>query len=157
EISPNCRAISATSRGLDCRFPRLQSRVTLKRMSSANGTSTTRHVPFFFRRWKALLIVALVCVGLYFGVREFQKWREYAVLAQALAETDRLDPGWRFEEMEANLPKLDPAQNGTHRLLETARRLATGFPSWKGLKFPGQTADTPSERLKDATEDFDYK
>ena len=64
-------------------------------------------------RWALLAFVLLVLlpasalVGLYFYSRHQSK----LALEEAIAEADRLDPGWRLEDIEKRRTALPPEQN----------------------------------------------
>lgn len=49
-------------------------------------------------------------------------FRGKAALARAIAETDALDPAWRWEDMVAQLPDIPPAENGWFVLEEFYNR-----------------------------------
>jgi hypothetical protein len=55
-------------------------------------------------------------------------------LKEALAEADRLDPGWRLAEVEARRTKVSPDRNGATRVQEVLRALPE---SWKEKRKPG--------------------
>jgi hypothetical protein len=48
-------------------------------------------------------------------------------LAAAIAETDRLDPGWRFEDLEAQRQLPPPAQNAALQVLKVRSLLPPGW------------------------------
>jgi hypothetical protein len=70
-----------------------------------------------------LLLLALAAAGL--GVRH-----KLAVdrLAEATAETDALDPGWRLEDIEAARAQVPDETNGILALRATAKLLPKGWP-----------------------------
>jgi hypothetical protein len=47
----------------------------------------------------------------------FQNYRDRQRLAAVIADTDRVDPGWRLTEMFGNRPPLSDNENGAKRLL----------------------------------------
>jgi hypothetical protein len=91
------------------------------------------------RRWprrvlKAVLLLIGVAVGAYYllaylGTRD---------LAAAIAEADRLDPGWRLDEMQAARAKLADGENSALQVL-AADALLRNFPAW-----PAELRDPPS-------------
>ena len=70
--------------------------------------------PERWRRLKALrpAIPLLLPLAVLLGVYVLQAIRDQRQLEQALAEADRLDPGWRWEELEARRPPIADADNG---------------------------------------------
>jgi hypothetical protein len=77
-------------------------------------------------------------------------------VATAVAETDRLDPGWRFEDLEAQR-RLPPAeQNAALQVLKVESMIPAGWnsrPAGPGDKDPGKADDVlrdlPPERQLD--------
>jgi hypothetical protein len=55
-------------------------------------------------------------------------------LREAIAEADRLDPGWRTEELEAKRARIPEKENSALVLLEAQRLLPSNWPFWN---FPG--------------------
>ncbi|MDW8224121.1 MAG: hypothetical protein RMJ82_14355 [Gemmatales bacterium] len=53
-------------------------------------------------------------------------------LARALAETDALDPGWRWEDLVAQVPQVPPDQNGWPVLERFHRDYFTDYHRWHG-------------------------
>src|SRR5262245_309855 len=49
-------------------------------------------------------------------------------LPEAVAEADRLDPGWRLEELEGKRPTVPAATNSAPRVLDAARALPGRWP-----------------------------
>src|SRR5262249_21660189 len=47
----------------------------------------------------------------------YQNYSDRMRLAAVIAETDRVDPGWRLSELLANRPPLSDNENGAKRLL----------------------------------------
>ncbi len=85
------------------------------------------------RRWRRIIwlciggiaVVLVLLVG-GFALLRYQGQRD---LAQALAETDRLDPYWRLDYLEAHRrPLPPPGQNGYDHLLATAAIMPAGWP-----------------------------
>src|SRR6267378_4265851 len=80
-----------------------------RHMSSTQAPAPVAQSP---RRWRRRLIVGIVAVlGVGVGGFAFLFYHE-ADLEQAVAEADRLDPGWRLEEMEAARAAVPDAENG---------------------------------------------
>src|SRR5262245_53486359 len=55
----------------------------------------------------------------YFALDDYCGWREWA---EACAEADRLDPGWRWEDLFARMPHIPDERNGA-RHVEAAQAL----------------------------------
>jgi hypothetical protein len=70
------------------------------------------------------LLLACAAVGFYF----YTIWAADKELQDAIAEADRLDPGWRLEELEANRPTLPDGQNSAVQILAVASMIPAGWP-----------------------------
>jgi hypothetical protein len=89
------------------------------------------HPPPPRRRWKwtrrvaiavlLLVVVASGTIGLLFFLAQ-REWRE------AVAEADRLDPGWRLEELEAKRAQIADADNAALCTLAAYKLLPKGWP-----------------------------
>jgi hypothetical protein len=68
-----------------------------------------------FRRWRRLLVAAVACVGLaalmLLGVLYYRSYVTEVALREAIAEADRLDPGWRLAELDAKRIAVPFEQN----------------------------------------------
>ena len=109
------------------------------------------------RIFRSMSVVVVLLVGIGVGLLYYFESRAREVLDDALAETDLLDPGWRFEEIESSTDKLPPEKKGSIKLEEVGVLLPQDFPAWQGLKFPGETPDTPSHFLKQLKDEFELK
>src|SRR5262249_18628332 len=85
--------------------------------STSTVTRTTRP-----RRWWLagifglaffLVVAVLVLTCAYFVHRH----RTYAAWAEAAAETDQLDPGWRLADIEADRERVPDAENSALRII----------------------------------------
>jgi hypothetical protein len=81
-------------------------------------------------RWRLLLALAAVVL---FGVlltvfvsRHYEGDAD-ADLQEALAEADRLDPGWRFEAIHAKRAKVPDAENGALHVETVAKQIPKGW------------------------------
>ncbi|HWE39976.1 MAG TPA: hypothetical protein VG406_25720 [Isosphaeraceae bacterium] len=92
-------------------------------MSHAEPIAVQPDRPKRRRRHRLIALGALVVLfaGLVEAHRAFGRHR----LARAIAEADRLDPGWRTDQLEARRAAVAGDRNGALRLLEAAR-LAEG-------------------------------
>ena len=56
-------------------------------------------------RWRRLVVIGVVCIAFFFasllGVDRYRSHVAEQELQDAIAEADRLDPGWRLEELQA--------------------------------------------------------
>jgi ABC-type transport system involved in multi-copper enzyme maturation permease subunit len=57
------------------------------------------------------------------GTFEWQRYRAHIALDKAMADADRLDPGWRWEEMESRLKEIPPEKNSALVLLKAHQLL----------------------------------
>lgn len=60
-------------------------------------------------------------------------------MEEAIAEADRLDPGWRLHELEARRRFIPDAENAALQVLETSSLLPTPWPDWR-LYVTGQNS-----------------
>jgi hypothetical protein len=82
-------------------------------------------------RWPRRIVIALVVllligaggILLLFYLSE-RDWRE------ALAEADRLDPGWSFAELEAKRAEISDEENSARRVLAAHALLPDPWPAW---------------------------
>src|SRR5262245_16107831 len=78
-----------------------------------------------------LALVAVVALAVTLAViqarREINSRHE---LAEALAEADRLDPGWRYEELEARREPVPDAENSALVAIEAAGKIPEGASLW---------------------------
>src|SRR6516162_10040143 len=79
------------------------------------------------RWWRRLVYLglflglALVALGSWYSYDEFRSDR---ALQEAIAEADRLDPGWRLEEIEAKRAKVPDAENSALCVLKVNELLS---------------------------------
>jgi hypothetical protein len=85
-----------------------------------------------WRKWILIALTPFAIVPIGYAVTRYQSVRR---LELAIAEADRLDPGWRFEELEAaRRPFPAPEKNGIKQVLRVAA--ATPKPIWPEWPFP---------------------
>jgi hypothetical protein len=70
-----------------------------------------------FRRLVQLFVLGLIVADLIAMLVGYLRYRDRQQLAAVIAETDRLDPGWRLADLLASRPPLSDAENGAMRLL----------------------------------------
>jgi hypothetical protein len=83
--------------------------------------------------WRLVVGVALpLVVGLVATTAKLWVQRKQADGAVQLqvANLNEIDPSWTFEEMEAKRKPLAPGKNGAMLVLEIAREIPKGWPSW---------------------------
>jgi hypothetical protein len=96
-----------------------------------------------WRRWvcrAGLLVLALLAVGV-----GFLLWAHHRIssnLADAVAELDRTDPGWRLEEIEAAREKVPDEENSALRVVAAGKLLPKDWPS---RDFPQTIDDIPPQ------------
>ncbi len=109
--------------------------VSKSEMPTKTAEPTTRKAR---RRWRKpvliaagmVLLVAGTALGIYFYLAEAAE----SQMREALAETDRLDPGWRLDELEARRAVIPDAENSA-RCIERVKKLMPkdwGSDSWFG-------------------------
>jgi hypothetical protein len=83
--------------------------------------------------WKRRLIYAglliVLIVGLFLGWQFYTNLLSDKDLRDAIAEADRLDPGWRLEELEANREVIPAAENSAEQVLVIKALMPTRWPS----------------------------
>lgn len=67
--------------------------------------------------------------GLLAGWFFYSKWASDKELQDAIAEADRLDPGWRLEELEAKRAVIPPAENSAEQILTIKKLMPKSWPS----------------------------
>jgi hypothetical protein len=111
-------------------------------MSSSTATTHARTSTRTGRRWIVAILLIALPVGLvafgYLSTRFVGGMR----LDEAMAEADKLDPGWRFADLEASrAPYPEPAKNGIDQALRVKAAMPKGkWPEWP---FPQFNSDKP--------------
>jgi hypothetical protein len=110
--------------------------MTAKAPTAATALSVSRR-----RRWLWLLLLGLP-LALLLGSTLVVWYTSDRFLISAIADADRLDPGWRLEELEANrLPFPPNGQNGLDQILAMRAALPQGFSPESKWSFPGYQTD----------------
>lgn len=65
-------------------------------------------------------------------------------LSEAVAEADRLDPGWRWQDLQARRPQIPDAENSARPLQLVGNLLPKNWPTWSNVHF----ADEKEYRAK---------
>lgn len=85
------------------------------------------------RRWRRrLLVLLLILIGLPAGYYFYTKWSLEADIARAIAETDALDPRWRFDDMEADRKDIADEDNSALQIIKIAQSLRPATPRTPG-------------------------
>src|SRR5438067_10858547 len=74
----------------------------------------------------ALVIVGVV--GLFIAYLAYDEWRARREWVAECAEADRLDPGWRWEDLVGKIPTVRDERDSAVRLLAAQRLLPQGWP-----------------------------
>jgi len=91
-----------------------------------------------------LVLAILLPVGLvlaYMGMAGVSRIR----LEQAIAEADKLDPGWQIPELEANRAKVSDEENSATVILAAAKLIPAQWPWWQYPSAPAAKERTPEE------------
>jgi hypothetical protein len=89
------------------------------------------------RRW--LLITIGIILAVLLGFTGYSLWHSHdgdIRLQNALAETDRQDPGWRLEDLEAKRTVYPDSRNSGPLLIEAVQRLPRSWPRWRFPQAP---------------------
>src|SRR4051812_12616003 len=78
------------------------------------------------RRWLAVVACAGVLLAALPGGWWYLEWSAERDYQEALAETDRLDPGWRFEDMQAARKPIPDAENAALQVEKVYAALGGG-------------------------------
>jgi hypothetical protein len=81
------------------------------------------------RRWPWLLFAPLLLVAAVVGWYLYARNEADKELAEAVAETDRADPDWRLEQIEAKRKTYAPEDNAADTVLAAYRLLPPSWPS----------------------------
>ena len=82
------------------------------------------------RRWLRWLVVAgLLLVGAIAGVLFTLIDPSEQELREAIAEADRIDPGWRFEDLEARRKVIPDEENAALRVLAARQLMPAVWPT----------------------------
>ncbi len=73
------------------------------------------------RRWRVLAAILVTALGVMGAVWGYLAWAEERDFQEALAETDRLDPGWRFQDIDAARAKVPDDRNAALQVLKVRR------------------------------------
>lgn len=95
------------------------------------------------RKWPRYVVaVLLLAVGVTGGLLAFVYWIGQQSLQAAMDEADRLDPGWRLDDLEAAREQVPDAENAALQVLRTTALLPKGW-----MTSPPGKRDALPERL----------
>ncbi len=117
------------SRAAFNRFDRIVDRPERARAETVQGLALS---PSWWRRKRPALLVVSILAALSIGV---VIWFEHAArsLREALAETDRLFPAWRLEDLEATRERVPDARNAALRVTASAQLLPLSWRNASGI------------------------
>ncbi|HJT77076.1 MAG TPA: hypothetical protein VJ739_07710, partial [Gemmataceae bacterium] len=111
---------------------------------SDDSDSPPEPTPRKRRRWGCLALGLLVPAVLLVGGYVFLRVRANQELREAVAEADRLDPGWRLEDVEAARLQLPDQENSALQVTAVAALVP---PGWAGsTAFSDLFVNLPPER-----------
>jgi hypothetical protein len=101
------------------------------------------------RRLRRIAGLFVVLLGLVAAYVAYDQWQVRRAWRAACAEADRLDPGWRWDDLVAKLPAVPDEQNSAARMLAVRRLLPANWPH--GTRFGKPLLDArgtpPQHRL----------
>jgi hypothetical protein len=102
--------------------------------------------------WRRLIVVGAVVATLAVGLYVYLDYAWQQDLREAVAEADRLDPGWRLEDLERARPPVPDDENGA-ALVKAARAQMPGrwlaVPGGGDVGLEDRLAALPPTRLPD--------
>jgi hypothetical protein len=106
------------------------------------------------RKWPFVVLFLLglpllLLVGFYLYLLNATEWS----LQEALAETDRLDPAWRLEDVEADRAVVPNERNAGMVALAAKKLLPKSWPSWDNPG-SGQNPGDAAEKLQELQDSF---
>lgn len=110
------------------------------RIAAVTGKPASRNRGWFVLTL-ILLVIALPACFVFF----MQNLTRSRIL-EAEAEADRLDPGWRLEDLEAARAKIPDAENSALVVIETARRMP---PKWINWALPAAEGNSLYDSLQE--------
>src|SRR6516165_6462208 len=91
-------------------------------------------------RWSLLAgTLAVIIAGCFVGWYYYLKYASDKELQEAIEQADRLDPGWRLEELEAKRTILPDAENSAQQVLAIKKLMPNTWPSPAMTKAPQVT------------------
>src|SRR5436190_13911206 len=100
------------------------------------------------RRWRWLALIPLAAALLLGGLLVFDRYQAERAWQDACAEADRLDPGWKWEDLLARRPELPADRDAIVVTHAAASKLPEKWPDWASVipeeelpALPGQARD----------------
>jgi hypothetical protein len=100
------------------------------------------------RPWRKLMVCVLVFALALFAVGSYLTWSAERDFQEALAETDRIDPGWRLDDIEAARAVLPDEENAAIVVLQIHD--AIGGSAYLGERLEQGIGNTPQNTPFDA-------
>jgi hypothetical protein len=100
--------------------------------------------------WSGLIVGPFLVLGLAWWGYEWHMQREYRA---AIEEADRLDPGWRLEELEAARAQISDAENGALQVLKAKGLLPAGWLPFTGWGPSGGRTPSLEDQLEQLSPD----
>jgi hypothetical protein len=112
-------------------------------------------VPFRPRRRRRLILFAVpIVLGLVGALFLWQFLSAGRKLKQVLAETDRLDPGWRFEDILASQPSVPDGENSALTISAIKQKMPPRWPAWDYPPPAGALPEGPAEGNSPSAEEL---
>src|SRR5437870_3415269 len=100
------------------------------------------------RRWLLLLVPLALVAAAWLYMYSASDRR----LAQVAAETDRLDPHWRLDDIQAERATIPDEENGARTVIAVKAKRPAGWPWWEVSPTPPRVANpelNPRKELED--------
>lgn len=114
-------------------------------MANSKITLAPAGQPSRKRRWYVLALVLLV-MAIPTGFVLFVQYQATSQIRLAEEQADKLDPGWRLEDLEAARARISDAENSALVVIETARLMP---PSWINWTLPQGKGSSLYESLQE--------
>ena len=95
------------------------------------------------RRWRYVVALLAACGLVVVGVYFYRTLCAESELRAAIAEADRLDPRWRFEDVEADRTVVPDAKNSATTVTAAKQLLPEYWPYWEFWTEPWEGQDPP--------------
>src|SRR6516164_11173026 len=82
-------------------------------------------------RWVYVVLFLVLPICVLVGVSFSLSNSAHSELRQAIAETDRLDPRWRLEDVESDRAYIPPEQNSAEVVMRIKTLLPPKWPAWE--------------------------
>jgi hypothetical protein len=116
-------------------------------LSAPKGTMARR----LSSRWRFILVgcgLVFAFASIALTMLSSQNWQADRRYRAAAAEADRLDPGWRLDDIMAQREKVPDAINSALRVRKIAEQLPRGWPGLTRYDGSFSEAESPEVRLK---------